>query len=1063
MNTTKIYLDGAELDIKNDLGFGLTYTASDVRDPSKRATNYSKTITLIGSKNNNKVLGGLFDINSDFSFFNPNFRTECTVKVGSTTVIKGYLRLKSIDIVNDSFAEGDYVEYKCLISSEEVDFFTRIKNKLLSELDFSANDHVLSYDNIVTAWSHSSDSVYTYPILYKNDNNYDVKDFRPCMFEKAYLERIALEAGYAITGSLMDINTEEGRAFSKDILCNSGLAPSISASEIESRLFYADTITNGTNNGTIFQNPLATPWAGVSKPWSDIEFTNDSTGAGFDNSNAFAAGFATTHAWTVQKSGYYNLNSECDAYLRLITNAEWNLEQRAYYGNVIGRPFPEIKTSFTVEIGLFVNGVDVGLKQRSSEIEFPSTVSASVAIIRESITFSATSVRLLAGDSVNLRFRIIAPVYTDHGFMQYEQTDVDGVAKSVSYNIGISGCNFYNSITSTDVDDGDTMSLNSCIPKNIKQSDIITDIIKRYNAHITIDKDNDSLLRIETRDSYYSRGETLDWSDKKDYSQKDTITLLSELQNKSIELSYTESGDIYNENYTTSTNGDVYGMKKLMFANEFVKGTKKITSPFSTSPLVYSDSTNAMVLPSVDIREDNEKVMVLHYKGIIDCYNSSQWFFTHQDNGSTVVSAHTSYPYSGHLDHPSLPTLDINFGTVPYEYFSEKLIETDATLYNRYWKNYIEQIDEGKKVSMYFNLSEIDISYIKNNLNDKIFVRDAYYIINKVVDYNPIQKNLTKVELLKVKEITEFVNDFNAGGGEDVLDGADDFGGQVGISDPVDDGSGNDTGEDVLTDQDDGFGFADLIGLRDTNLLTVGGSYFASDYGISFTASSSNSLDLTGTKIVQVVRNSVYESLNTWHEDLVVGVGESVIWGGRVWDCTATGASSNEGFTDYTLNGGFYEISSDEANYELISLDVKFSEKDTQIEQASDNRGNVVKSTDQALIILSDWGDYRIHDNITKGIINNQASEISGNNAGVIKNNRVYAEITDNDITGDILNNTAVVGTTLNIYLNRNRGSITFNKCEESVFIHRNINNGDIGTAVEQLRTVNITDAVVNK
>ena len=115
------------------------------------------------------------------------------------------------------------------------------------------------------------------------------------------------------------------------------------------------------------------------------------------------------------------------------------------------------------------------------------------------------------------------------------------------------------------------------------------------------------------------------------------------------------------------------------------------------------------------------------------------------------------------------------------------------------------------------------------------------------------------------------------------------------------------------------------------------------------------------------------------------------------------------------------------------------------------------------MINLADWGDVRIVDNTCGGFINNDATAVARNTCGVIKNNIVYAQITDNDITGDIANNSTPIGSMLDIYLNRNRGKITFNRSTVNVVLHRNTHNGDIGNTTETIRTVNMSDPVINK
>ena len=81
MNTAKLVIAGQEMDLKKGLGFGINYSIDDVRKIEKKNSNYSKTITLVGSREVNKLMGGLFDINADFTFFNPNKKTEAKIIV----------------------------------------------------------------------------------------------------------------------------------------------------------------------------------------------------------------------------------------------------------------------------------------------------------------------------------------------------------------------------------------------------------------------------------------------------------------------------------------------------------------------------------------------------------------------------------------------------------------------------------------------------------------------------------------------------------------------------------------------------------------------------------------------------------------------------------------------------------------------------------------------------------------------------------------------------------------------------------------------------------------------
>ena len=43
------------IDLNDDIPYSLNYSIADVREPDKRNASFSKTITIPGSKNNNKI------------------------------------------------------------------------------------------------------------------------------------------------------------------------------------------------------------------------------------------------------------------------------------------------------------------------------------------------------------------------------------------------------------------------------------------------------------------------------------------------------------------------------------------------------------------------------------------------------------------------------------------------------------------------------------------------------------------------------------------------------------------------------------------------------------------------------------------------------------------------------------------------------------------------------------------------------------------------------------------------------------------------------------------------
>ena len=296
---------------------------------------------------------------------------------------------------------------------------------------------------------------------------------------------------------------------------------------------------------------------------------------------------------------------------------------------------------------------------------------------------------------------------------------------------------------------------------------MFSDVISRYNVYIRSHPTKTKTLILESRDDFYKDNvKVLDWTQKKDYSSEDKISFLSDLQNKEIIFSYKEDSNAlaadelkYNEAYTKST-GDIYSQKKIFFENDFTKGTKNVTSIFSSAPLLFRENNN-VVVPAVSGLKGKRNPVLLYWGvyGNTDVLNSQgdaatlgiKW------GTDTTTTEYSTYPYAGHYDNPYSPTLDIHFGDVTFEYYGKLLNNiTDNNLFNQEWRNYYTQISEGKIITSKFYLRETDINLIKDNLNSRIFIKDSYYNINKIVDYKPLEDGLTTVELLRIEKGFDF-------------------------------------------------------------------------------------------------------------------------------------------------------------------------------------------------------------------------------------------------------------------------------------------------------------------
>ena len=190
----KLIVNGTtELDLDEAISMPIVFNSSDVKDITKRGGNYSKTIKLKGTDTNNKFFGGLYDVNADFSIFNPNIKTSCLLIVGSEEMIRGYLQLKNVYV-----DKMGLINYEVVLYDSAVEFWAKLDKLFITgnknssdDVDLSAMNHVWNLTNMQSSWTGDADTVgYFYPMLYNMGNATNqrkVTDFKPSIYHKRLL------------------------------------------------------------------------------------------------------------------------------------------------------------------------------------------------------------------------------------------------------------------------------------------------------------------------------------------------------------------------------------------------------------------------------------------------------------------------------------------------------------------------------------------------------------------------------------------------------------------------------------------------------------------------------------------------------------------------------------------------------------------------------------------------------------------------------------------------------------------------------------------------------------
>jgi hypothetical protein len=767
-NVTIYLKNKGYLELANEFPVPLTYNIADVKDISSKNGSYSKTIKLPATKINNELLGNLFNINIEDSTFDINRKVECIIVANDIVVMDGYFKLVSVDKeAKTQTDDEELMYYNAQVFDEATNFYDTLGDALLEDLDFSQYNHIYSASTVLGSSAHTAANIWTYPMLYNGDGSgyYQIEDFYPAIYAKAYVDKIFQDSEYSYESDFLEGTTYDG-LFTKLIIPFNQERPQNTQEVIDGRKFRA-TMTGATD--PLILSGLSTSTT-ISKK---LPFNDDSSEPNFDNGDDYVASASTYVS---------NNNQITDFRVRFPATFKVYSESGVTLTNSQGIAPPTFNASaynykYKPRVGIFVNGVlqsaiNIVPGILNSGLDIPRDLNPGLTTIAGyNVDVTFTNIQLNIGDEVEARvLPTVTPSNSYNGFIPgtpspdyyryysgstqvdpyfYIEFDINSSADTLS---------FINQPHQTDITDGDTIYLNNYIPKNVKQKDFFRSLVQMFNLYIEPDKDNDNKLIIKTRDEFYDTDEFVDWTDKFAIDRPNNIKFLPELQNRDLVLSYKSGSDVWNKRYQDNWKEN-FGRKKYIFDNDYLKGEKKIEVIFEPTPLI--ENGIGLITPTIPSEAPKTGIKIL-YKP--DEWIEGSWDFKARDDSNQVVTYSLSgYPYAGHFDRPSLPTVDINFGEAREMFYWQYGSITDNNLSNRFYDNYVQGIIDGKMLTGYFDLNEVDIFGL--DFSRRVFVDDTYYIINKIIDYNPMSAELTKVELIKIDTSLKFNTTNNNEGG----------------------------------------------------------------------------------------------------------------------------------------------------------------------------------------------------------------------------------------------------------------------------------------------------------
>lgn len=297
---------------------------------------------------------------------------------------------------------------------------------------------------------------------------------------------------------------------------------------------------------------------------------------------------------------------------------------------------------------------------------------------------------------------------------------------------------------------GDTVQMNFTIPKNIRQIDFLTSIIKLFNLYVYEDRFDSRLIYFKPYIDFYSTDSTdsADWTYKLNREKAIKIRPMSELNAKMYFFKYKPDADYYGDLYRKRYN-EGYGDYVFDSQYEFSGQSNSLELIFSATALV--GIIGEVKVYSTIFKQTNgleetidSNIRILQSKKIA---TGIDWDIK---DGNTVIATTQEYGYAGHLDDPDAPSNDLNFGALRELFFVLATGNLSATQFNVYWSSYMAEITDkdSKLLSGFFYLTAKDI--LDLDFSKKVYVDGVLFRLNTIKDYNTTEPNDCEIELLKI-------------------------------------------------------------------------------------------------------------------------------------------------------------------------------------------------------------------------------------------------------------------------------------------------------------------------
>jgi hypothetical protein len=557
----RLIANGQQLDLFKDEEILLSDNVTGLFDLGVLPSDFTRQITVPGTKINNAFFEHVYDISIQSPFlFATNVKVPCYLDFNGIYLANGYLQLNKVNVIANKFIDS----YEITIFGGVSSFARDINRNFLTDLTSSLAqyNHTSSLDIISSSWNGDLFSgTIVYPmaeygqqIVYNQSiTNYGidepngaltVQDYKPAIRIKTVFDAIFEEYGYTYSSSFW----QQPWLDNVYMICNNKLRyPVYESIDLETYGLFKISPISGSG-GT---NVTASAATLVPIQWDNIE----SNPAG-------------------------NLSSN------LIYSTSFDSQIRG-----------ELKLEFEVK-PLAANG---NMPQFSLIIQDANSTTVEAIIPLQIINNYLLDVQTYnAGSTKQQKFNLTQQFNSgvipagEHRFNLYWQGVPSSAQLQVVFNPSNSVASYLSVTKVNQGGDGLVMDIAENMPfgtAGIKLIDFITSLQKKFNLVIYPNKTKPREFIIETFNDWYKRGEIKDFNRYINLDKPIGVTPANNLAVNKLNFGDTLDGDYVSQQFAKGANREFGKSYYIDTDNFFSQGTFEVKTGMASSPLVYLTGT----------------------------------------------------------------------------------------------------------------------------------------------------------------------------------------------------------------------------------------------------------------------------------------------------------------------------------------------------------------------------------------------------------------------------------------------------------------------------------------